>query len=292
MSVQMRFLALAVRVLYKPRTSTAERMRARMGSTGEPAAPPQALRERHEVRERVVQGFRCWSVVPRSPSGRGAVYVHGGAYVGPVTAHHWKLVGQLADAGVRVEVPLYGLAPGHTFRDALPLLRQVHGELLEQVGDGGVAVVGDSAGGGLALAHAQAVLGDAALPVRRLVLISPWLDGALRAPDAVAAERRDPWLSVDGLREAARAWSGGAGPDDPAVSPLRGPVSGLPPAAVLIGDRDLLRPDVLRWVEKARAAGVQVELHDEPGAIHVYPLLPVPEGRRGAREVVAAVNAP
>jgi epsilon-lactone hydrolase len=292
MSVQMQVLALAVRVLYKRRTSTAERMRAHMAAPIKPAPPPEALRVRHEVRQRVVHGCTCWSIVPRSPSGRGAVYVHGGAYVGPVTSHHWRLVGLLADAGVRVELPLYGLAPRSTYRDALVLLRQVHGELLEHVEEGGVAMVGDSAGGGLALAHTQAVLDDPSLPVRRLVLIAPWLDGALADPETLAAERRDPWLSTDGLREAARAWSGGAGLDHPAVSPLRGPVSGLAPTVVLVGDRDLLRPDVLRWVAKARAAGVQVDLHDEPGAIHVYPLLPAPEGRRGAREVVAAVSLP
>lgn len=258
MSVQMHLLGLTMRVVYKHRTATAERMRARMEAGGPPADPPKGLLSRHEVSQREVQGRTCWSVVPRSPSGRGALYLHGGAYVAPITGAHWAMIGLLADAGMQVEVPLYGLAPQHTYREALPLLSQVHAELLAQVQDGGVAVIGDSAGGGLALAHAQAVLGHPGLPVRRLVLISPWLDGALADPGTASAERRDPWLSSEGLREAARAWSGTAGLEHPAVSPLHGPVEGLPPTLVLVGDRDLLRPSsagVGRQGTQSRVAG-------------------------------------
>src|SRR3712207_8545479 len=46
--------------------------------------------------------------------------------------------------------------------------------------------------------------------LRRLVLLSPWLDLTLSHPDLDTVP--DPWLSAVGLHEAARVWAGG---DDP-----------------------------------------------------------------------------
>jgi len=89
--------------------------------------------------------------------------------------------------------------------------------------------------------------------------------------------------------ETGRAWAGGDDPADPRLSPVNGPLAGLPPVRIGIGTRDLLHPDVLRLRDRAAAEGARVDLTGCPGAVHVYPLTPTPEGRAGTREVVAAV---
>ena len=61
---------------------------------------------------------------------------------------------------------------------------------------------------------------------------------------------------------------------------------GLGPLAVFTGTRDLLHPDSLRLAERARAAGVRCELHSEPDLLHVYPLMPIPEGRAARARIV------
>ncbi|MGY1738140.1 alpha/beta hydrolase fold domain-containing protein [Geodermatophilus sp. SYSU D00684] len=285
MSLAMRAVAGYLRLTAKPRMATAERARQRMADPGAPARLPDALRRRHEVATRLVESREVHTVAPRGGgSGRVAVYLHGGAYVAGMAPQHWALVGRLADAGVRVVVPDYGLAPRCTYRDAYRLLDAVYRGLGDDV-----VLAGDSAGGGLALGFAQTLLGTGLPQPRRLALIAPWLDLALTGPGVADAEARDPWLSSAGLAETGRAWAGGDDPADPRLSPVHGPLAGLPPVRVWIGTRDLLHPDVVRLRDRAAAAGAQVDVTVRPGAVHVYPLTPTPEGRAGTREVVAAV---
>ncbi|MGY1697462.1 alpha/beta hydrolase fold domain-containing protein [Geodermatophilus sp. SYSU D00814] len=286
-SVRMRAVAAYLRLTAKPRMATAEAARRRLAEPKRPAPPPAALRRRHEVATRRVEGFEVTTVAPRGGAARAAVYLHGGAYVAGAAPQHWTLVGRLADAGVRVAVPDYGLAPQCTYRDAYPLLTAVYADLHREVGD--VVLAGDSAGGGLALGLAQTFL-DTGLPQPRLIaLVAPWLDLTLTDPGVPAAEARDPWLSRAGLVEAGRAWAGGDDPTDPRLSPVNGPLAGLAPVRVWVGTRDLLLPDALRLRNRGAGEGAHVEVTVVEGAVHVYPLTPTPEGRTGTREVVAAI---
>ena len=63
-------------------------------------------------------------------------------------------------------------------------------------------------------------------------------------------------------------------------------LSHLPPTLILAGANDMLTPDAVRFAARARQAGAEVEIDVEPGMIHVWPLMPIPEARR-ARERIA-----
>ena len=121
------------------------------------------------------------------------------------------------------------------------------------------------------------------------MLLSPWLDLTLSHPDLPAAEARDPWLSTAGLRETGRAWAGGDDPTDPRLSPGNGPLAGLAPVHVYVGTRELCLPDSLRLRDRAAAEGARVELTVCEGAVHVYPLVPAPEGRAAAAAIVGEI---
>lgn len=290
MSLQMKVVAAVVRLAYQPRMATAERGRARVAAPKGPSAPPAKLLRRHAVTTRQVDGFDCHTVAPRDRRAeRAALYLHGGAYIGEISPQHWALVSRLADAGVRVEVPVYGLAPQHTYRDAFPFLTAVYRDLVAEHGAQATTLAGDSAGGGLALGLAR-TLGAAGLPQpRRLILIAPWLDLTMSNPGIPAVEARDPWLRRAGLHEAARAWAGGDDPTDPRLSPLNGPLPGLAPIDVYVGTRDICLPDSLLLRDRAVAEGAELRLTVCEGAVHVYPLVPAPEGRAAAREIVSSV---
>jgi epsilon-lactone hydrolase len=290
MSLQMRVVAAFVRLAYKPRMATAERGRARVAAPKGPSAPPAKLARRHDVSTRRIGGFDCHTVAPRGGRAeRAAIYLHGGAYISEISPQHWALVSRMADAGVRVEVPSYGLAPQHTYRDAFPFVTAVYRDLVAEVGADAVTVAGDSAGGGLALGLAR-TLDEAGLPQpRRLILIAPWLDLTMSNPDIPRVEARDPWLSRAGLHEAASAWAGGDDPTDPRLSPLNGPLAGLAPIDVYVGTRDICLPDSLLLRDRASAEGAPLRLTVCEGAVHVYPLVPAPEGRAAAREIVREV---
>lgn len=292
-SLQMRAVALVVRLTRKRGMATVAAARRRMAAPKGPSGPPARVRRRHAVSSRQVAGFECHTVAPRDRRPEhAAIYLHGGAYVNEIAPQHWALVSRLADAGVRVEVPSYGLAPQHTYRQAYPFLTAVYRQLLADVDPGAVTLAGDSAGGGLALGFAQALTAAGLPQPRRMILIAPWLDLTLSNPAAAEAERRDPWLSRIGLVEAGRVWAGGDDRADPRLSPLHGPLAGLAPMVVHIGTRDLLYPDVLRLRDRATAEGAQLRLEVCDGGVHVYPLVPAPEGRAAADAIVREVAHP
>ena len=288
----MRAVALVLRATRRRTWTTAEHARRKIGAPKREAPPPRGLTRRHDVSLRTVAGFPCWTVRPRTSATVAAVYLHGGAYIAGIAPQHWALIGRLADAGVRVEVPLYGLAPQHTHREAYPFVSAVYRELAREAPPGGLVLAGDSAGGGLALGLAQDLLAAGERGPDRLVLLSPWLDLTLGHPQLPEYERHDPWLARPGLVEAGRAWAGGDDPTTPRLSPGTGPMEGLPPVAVLVGTREIGYPDAVDFAKTASAAGVRVDLTVAEGAVHVYPLVPTPEGAAGTRAVVRAVAGP
>jgi epsilon-lactone hydrolase len=292
-SLQMSAVAAVLRLTRKRSMATPERAQRRLAAPKGSSSPPAALAERHDVTRREIGGFRCTTVAPRGHPGRraerAAVYLHGGAYVSAIAPQHWALISRLADAGVRVEVPHYGLAPQHTYREAYPFVTAVYRELLAEVDASAVTLAGDSAGGGLAFGVAQTLAGADLPQPRRLVLLSPWLDLTLSHPDLPAVERRDPWLSSAGLHVAAAAWAGGDDPTDPRLSPGTGPLVGLAPVHVYVGTREIVLPDALSLRDRARAEGADVEVTVCEGAVHVYPLVPAPEGRAEARRIVEEI---
>ncbi|MCC3271873.1 alpha/beta hydrolase [Arthrobacter zhangbolii] len=289
----MRLLVPYLRLTRKPLTATVRRARQRLAADKHPAPPPRRLRGRYGVQERTVNGFTCWSVFPRTPRPSPAplvMYLHGGAYTSPITGWHWRFIARLAAAGYRVEVPLYGLAPKFNHRDATPFLTAVYRKILSECPPGAVAFMGDSSGGGLALAFAQQLAGLSLPPPGRLVLLSPWVDLAMQNPELAEVEARDPWLSRTGLRVSAEAWAAGDPLNDPRVSPLNGSFSGLPATELFSGTSDLPYPDILRLEKAMLAGGCRVNLHIAEGGVHVYPLLPVPEGRAARNRILAVLG--
>lgn len=272
--------------------ATAERARTDMNKQKADPAPPASLQRRHLVTVRTIEDFPCYTIAPRSVTKptKALIYLHGGAYIHQITRRHWHFVSRLVDAGCRVDVPLYGLAPRHTYREAFPFITAVHQHLLDHHSPESVTWAGDSAGAGLALAVTQ-TLPECGLPMPdRLILLSPWLDITMSNPQIRQVEQRDPWLSSAGLIEVGRAWAGGDNPRDPRLSPINGPIAGLPPLDLYIGTADIFDPDARALREQAEQAGVAFRLTEVDDAFHVYALAPVPEARTATKAIIATLQ--
>lgn len=239
-----------------------------------------------DVREVSGHGFPVHEVATAGTAPtRSVLYVHGGGYVDPMDGYHWRYAARLARRlGVRVVLPHYPLAPTHTWRDSHDAL--VH--LFEQVAvesPAGVVLAGDSAGGGYALALAQTVARRPGPQPTHLVLVSPWVDLTAGVAGTEEAARRDPWLRLSRLHLNATWWAGGDDPTRPELSPLHGDLSGLPQAVMWCGTRDLLQPQCRALADRAAREGWDLAYVEEPGLIHVYPILPVPEAERAFGEL-------
>lgn len=209
-----------------------------------------------------------------------AVYLHGGSFVYEIAAQHWSLVADLArTTGARIVVPIYPLAPAATASAIVPRAADLAA--------GADVIMGDSAGGDIALAAAM-VLRDRTGRGPRTILISPVLDVGLTDPRVAELAVRDPWLAIPGAKYANDLYRAQLAPTDPLVSPLYGSLDGLGPITLFSGTRDMLNADATRLVALAASVGHELDYHEAAGMIHVYPLLPIPEARP-ARAVMRTV---
>ena len=249
------------------------------GMVKEHAPIPEELDERYEIEERQVSGVLVHVLHPRANgSGMQIIYYHGGAYTLPFIEPHWNVVAGLADrTGADVWVPHYVPGPDATLDDALPLLDALAVEVKKAAGDHRVGVAGDSAGGNMSLVHSLRAREQGNPMPDHLVIHAPWTDLRNVHPESLEMEPIDALMVVEQLQRAGRNWAGTREVTDPMVSPMFADLSGLPPMTVLQGTKDLLLPDVLLFVDKAREQGADVELELVEDAFHVYIGFDAPE---------------
>ncbi|GAB2546706.1 alpha/beta hydrolase fold domain-containing protein [Nocardia heshunensis] len=248
--------------------------------------PPRLLRPDVAIEVRVENGWPIYTLTPRNGSARGnVVYCHGGGWVNQVVRQHWELAADIAArAGTTVTLPIYPLIPYGTADQVIPVIADLVRTNRARYGE--VCLAGDSAGGQIALSTAVALRDAEEASVPRTVLISPALDLSLSNPEILTVQPSDPWLGRDGGLILGEHWRGPLPITDPMVSPLFADFTGLGPLTVFSGTRDILMPDIRFMVEKARAAGVDVDYHEVADLVHVYPLTPTPEGWRARKIIV------
>jgi len=210
--------------------------------------------------------------VPSSRRDRHVLYLHGGGYVagwpGLCRDLTWRIAAQCGATLLAVD---YRLAPEHplpaALEDALAAYRWL---LAGGAAPNTIALVGDSAGGGLALAL-MLRLRDEGVPLpAAAVVVSPWTDLALTGESLRLNAGADPLLPAELAPRLVALCLGGADPCDPVVSPLYGDPAGLPPTLILVGGDDVLRDDAVRMADRMRTAGCDVELEVWPRMWHVW----------------------
>jgi acetyl esterase/lipase len=249
--------------------------------------PPASVRHCLDIADRNLNGFPVYEIAPKAGEHKRILYLHGGAYVFQITSYHWGLIAEMAERlGFGITVPIYPIAPEHDFHAMFGMVTEVYRQMLEETNAEDIVFMGDSAGGNMAVVLTMMAAEDALPLPSRHVLISPGLDMSLSNPEVFEAERNDPWLGIPGGLEAIRLYSAGFDRADWHISPLYGDLSVLPKTLLLTGSRDMLSPDNLIFAEKARVAGVEVEVVYEEGMFHVWPLIDMPEARRARDSIV------
>jgi epsilon-lactone hydrolase len=207
--------------------------------------------------------------------GRTVVHFHGGGYcLGSARMMRTWAAHLSAQAGCRVVVPEYRLAPGHAYPAALDDARAVLNALLSEADPASIVVSGDSAGAGLALSLVLALREAGAKLPAGCILMSPWLDLTINRRARPALVRKDVLLNPPWLQACATAYTGPAQWPDPTVSPLRAKHDGLPPLLIQAASDDLLAPDAELLATSASAAGTDVTYTRWPDVWHDFALLP------------------
>ena len=251
--------------------------------------PPVKVARRVDITQRRIARHNVYEARPKGDAGAiRIVYWHGGAFCFELTSYHWRLIAEMCERlSARVTVPVYPLAPEHGFDEIFGFGMEVYRQVLMEARPNDLVFMGDSAGGNMAVVLTMMAAREGLPAPARHVLISPGLDMRLENPDIHDLDRLDPWLGIPGGLEAIRLYAPDMDRADWRISPIGGDLSVLPKTLILAGTRDMLTPDTVRFTERAAAAGVNVELVVEPGMIHVWPLIDMPEARRARDRIVA-----
>lgn len=211
------------------------------------------------------------------------LYLHGGGYFARSARQHRPFTTAFAKRGFKVFAPNYRLAPENPFpaavMDAVACYRALRAEAGASTP---IVIAGDSAGGGLALATLLKLRDEGdALPAAA-ALFSPLTDLAGTGTSRQTNDKHCAMFQGKGLARAAQFYLCGADPRDPLASPLYADLKGLPPLLIHVGADETLLDDSTLLAERARAAGVPVELTVWAAVPHVWQMFHpfVPESRR------------
>ena len=200
------------------------------------------------------------------------LYFHGGVYVIGTAVASVPLVSELVRrTGAKAITLDYRLAPENPYPAAVDDARAAYEALLAQgVAPGQIALAGESAGGGLAVAMLLALReAGVALPACAY-LMSPYADLTLSGETLGTKRDLDAVLTPDGLRARVPDYVGAADAAEPFISPIFGDLTGLPPLLIHVGSNEILLSDALRLAARAALSDVAVTLEVTPGVPHVF----------------------
>ena len=249
-----------------------------------------------QLQEQEFAGIRVQCVLPSRPrEDQSLLYFFGGGYVEGSPAEDLAITARLAAfLGRRVYVPCYRLAPEHPAPAAVDDGYAVYERLLSEPPARSLAVAGESAGGGLALAMLlRANAAGLAMP-KAVALMSPWADLSKTGDSLTTLAAADPGMDyASNLEPAARAYAGSQDLRSPMVSPLYASFpAGFPPTIISTGTRDLFLSDCARLSTKMRQAGIAAELRVWEGMWHVFEFYPeIPEGEQSLKEISEFIAA-
>jgi epsilon-lactone hydrolase len=295
MSVRAEIMRLVLRHLIRPRVhanSSVATVRKRMKLLGRLIPHPPRATETVAIDAGGVPAARI--VTRASRPDRHVLYLHGGGYLFGSPPIYRDMTWRIAN-GTRARVVCldYRLAPEHPFPAALDDTVAAYCWLLAQGADPRhIALMGDSAGGGLVFAALMRLRDKGMRLPAAATAVSPWTDLALTGSSFRANAGIDPLIPVDHAQRAVGLYLAGVDPRDPYASPLYGNAAGLPPALILVGGDEVLRDDAVRMAERMQAAGCDVTLEVWPRMFHAWQMLVrvMPEAKAAVARTCAFVD--
>ncbi|HLK66006.1 MAG TPA: alpha/beta hydrolase [Bryobacteraceae bacterium] len=280
-SLQAHIAVWVLKLKFKPALARAEGNAARVRKLMTPA--PYRIPQGVTIAPAQVGGVLGEWVESSLSSGVTMLYLHGGGYVACSAETHRPITVAFAQQGFRVFAPNYRLAPENPFPAAVDDAVAVSSALRPAV------IAGDSAGGGLALALLLAIRDRGGTLPAAAAVFSPWTDLAATGESIRRNDRRCAMFLGANIALGARLYLGGADPRTPLASPLYGDLAGLPPLLIHAGADEVLVDDSTRLAERARTAGVTVDLKVWPVVPHCWQLIlpTMPESRESMSEATA-----
>ena len=247
------------------------------------AAPKEKVMDKFGITKSEYEGQPVWTYEGNDTL---IYYLHGGAFVLGFSPLYYPMMGGIANAsGATLVAPDYPLPPNHTALETHAWMRTHFLHTIETMAPKRVIIMGDSAGGNLAIGLADWLSQSGHKSPEKLVLLAPWVDLEMEKPDEPLSSG-EQLLVPDDLRDAAQRYAGELGVKDPLISPMFADILALPETHIFTGDQDPLHPAIIRFAAKYPKA--KIDLGEN--LPHVYMLMPTKEAKAAFKRIAAAVN--
>lgn len=225
------------------------------------------------------------------PDARQILFLPGGGYSEHPLIWHWRFLHQLSQKlNGTITVPIYPKAPNHQYKEVFEKVLPIYKDLLTKVSPENIVIMGDSAGGGLALALSQLLLKEGIPQPGNIILLSPWLDITLSNPEIEALKKVDPMLNLKVLIEVGKIYAGDTDTSNYLLSPINGHLHGLGKITLFIGTHELFLPDARKFKALSEKEKVEINYFEYPKMDHVFPVLPIPEAKLAMQQIIDIIK--
>ena len=253
--------------------------------------PPEVLLRHFDPEKLNINNRECFSFRSTKDPEKHIFYFHGGAYTLQPNMLHLRIISRILKR-VKCKITFidYPKTPEYTCNDAINVATGIYLELCEP-GKEEIILMGDSAGGGLALSLAQSIkINDIIPEPSKIVLLSPWLDVSMesKTPEDLAA--RDMILDSDTLKVIGKKYAGKLNTDSYLCSPLYGKFKDIGDIAIFTSTNDILNIQAKKLREKFIKESGSIVYHEYEDMQHIWIGFPIPEARDAMEKVCSFIN--
>lgn len=235
---------------------------------------PENISKEYNIKEETFYNRKVYIIKSKKnvENPKNIIYFHGGAYMAEAMEYHWDFLTDIVDAtNTNIIFPDYPLSPKYNYKDVFSMIIPLYKRIIENINPKDIILMGDSAGGGMALGLVEELGKENIDLPEKTILISPWLDINLTNSKIDEVEQYDKDLSKEKLLLAGIAYTAGDNEEENFwVNPINGPLDKLKNVIIFTGKYDILNPDVHLLKEKAEKAGTNVEIKEYDGAEHIW----------------------
>lgn len=250
--------------------------------------PGKSFRQKYPVEVYKLDGFKCIytsSALDNNPLYH-IIYFHGGSYTKPAVRAHWHIIDNiLSRLNVDLTFVNYPLSPEHKCIQTIDMAYGAYRNVADHYNKK-IVLMGDSAGGGLALALAEYIKRkNKKTRPKKIVLLSPWLDISMDTYVSKELAQRDLILDQDMLKLMGEYYAGYMSTKNYLCSPLYGKLRGLGEIAVFTGTHDILYAQAEELKRKMKRIKQQLSYYPYEEMPHVWMGYPIPEAKEAFDDI-------
>lgn len=256
----------------------------RFAANSVPYRTPRLLKLNCSINKFVFENMPLYVINENKNNHNTIIFFHGGAYTHQATRFHFEFIDLIAkNTNSTVYMPIYPKAPNFVCDDCYEILLGLY-KNINIVGN--LVIVGDSAGGGLALGFNK-LLHEKKLPyAKKLVLISPWLDITLKNKQIDDYAKRDVLLNRNTLQKVGIVWAGDMNVGNYKLSPINAPLLRDVHVQLFVGSEEMFLPDCRKFRDNMEKTGCSIDYLEYKNLTHDFVLYPFKELTTPKKQII------